>query len=166
MTRTPRSRSAPTTRGLLALVAALVGAGGAGGCTVDTELGLAAEVTDAALIVDPGTDRYTARVSVAFRVGENARGVREFVPLRVDAEAGGTIATASSFARPPGFSGALSPGDARTVTFTGECLGGCNAAALCAAGGTVPIDFFWEDRGVTPPELGQTTGTATVACTP
>jgi hypothetical protein len=139
---------------------------GLAGCTIDTELGLAAEVTGATLVVDRAADRYVARVTVAFRVGENAQGVREFVPLRVDAEAGATVATASSFDRPVGFSGVLSPGDSRTVTFVGECLGGCNAAALCGAGGSVPIDFFWEDRGVSPPKLGQTSGTATIDCPP
>lgn len=148
------------------IVAAACAVLGLGGCTVDTELGIAAEVTSASLVVDRATDRYVARVTVAFRVGENAQGVREFVPLRVDAEAGGTVATASSFDRPAGFSGVLSPGDARTVTFVGECLGGCGTAALCDAGSAVPIDFFWEDRGVSPPELGQTSGTATVDCPP
>ena len=139
---------------------------GVAGCEIDTELGIAAEVTSASLTVDRATDRYVARVTVAFRVGENAQGVREFVPLRVDAEAGGAVATASSFERPAGFSGVLSPGDSRSVTFVAECLGGCNAAALCGAGGTVPIDFFWEDRGVSPPALDQTNGTATVDCPP
>ena len=139
---------------------------GVAGCEIDTELGIAAEVTSAALTVDRAADRYVARVTVAFRVGENAQGVREFVPLRVDAEAGGAVATASSFDRPAGFSGVLSPGDSRSVTFVAECLGGCNAAALCSAGGAVPIDFFWEDRGVSPPALDQTSGTATVDCPP
>lgn len=150
---------------LLLLAVALLAAAPAG-CTVDTELGLAAEVSAATLLIDPIADTYEVRVTVDFRVGDNATGVREFVPLRVDADAAGEIGTASSFSRPVGFTGMLAPGESRSVTFVGECLGGCNALALCSAGTTAPIDFFWEDRGVSPPELGQTSGVAVVDCTP
>jgi hypothetical protein len=40
---------------------------GIAGCEIDTELGIAAEVTSASLVVDRATDRYVARVTVAFR---------------------------------------------------------------------------------------------------
>lgn len=153
-----KGASAPLFAAALAVVLA--------SCTVDTELGLAAEVSAATLQVDALANTYTVRVTIDFRVGEHATGVRQFVPLRVDAQAAETIGTASSFSRPPGFTGALAPGESRTVTFVGECLGDCHAAELCAAGGSVPIDFFWEDRGVSPPELGQTNGTAVVDCSP
>ncbi len=152
--------TAPRLMGAALLVGALTS------CTVDTELGLAADVSEATLVVDQAADTYQVHVTVNFRVGAHATGVREFVPVRVDATAGTIIGTASSFARPPGFTGTLAPGESNTVTFVGDCLADCGTAALCAAGGSVPIDFFWEDRGVSPPELGQTSGTATVSCPP
>jgi hypothetical protein len=153
-----------TTRGALLLLCAAARA--LSSCTVDTELGLAADVSAATLTVNQLAGTYHAQITVDFRVGAHATGVREFAPLRLDATAGAVIGTASSFTRPPGFSGALAPGESRTVTFTGDCLANCRATELCAAGGSVPIDFFWEDRGVSPPELGQASGTATVNCPP
>lgn len=135
-------------------------------CAVDTELGLTARVSAATLTVDQAAGTYQVHVTVDFRVGAHATGVREFVPLRVDATAGTVIGTASSFTRPPGFTGTLAPGEARTVTFLGDCLADCRTTELCAAGGSVPIDFFWEDRGKSPPELGQASGAAAVDCPP
>lgn len=141
-------------------------AGALASCSVDTELGLAADVTAASLVVDRVANTYRVNVTIDFRVGAHATGVREFVPLRVDADASGVIGTASDFTRPAGFTGMLAPGESRTLTFIGDCLGDCHATELCAAGGSVPIDFFWEDRGVSPPELGQTSSTAVVDCPP
>lgn len=141
-------------------------------CAVDTELGLDATVSSAVVTVTSGgaapSTSIDARVTVAFRVGEHAQGVRRFVPVRVDVAAPDGVVSVGAFEVPRGFDGSLSPGESAEVRFDASCAGDCASRGLCSGaagdGSSVPITFFWEDRGLSPPEPGSTMGTATLRC--
>jgi hypothetical protein len=154
------------------LIAALPALVALGSCAVDTELGLDATVSGGTITVGagavPGSTAIDARITVAFRVGEHAQGVRRFVPLRIDLDAPEGVVSIGAFEVPRGFDGRLSPGQAAEVSFDASCAGECEPSGLCtpaAADGTaVRLTFFWEDRGISPPEPGSATGSATLRC--
>jgi len=90
------------------------------GCSIDTELGVAAEISSATVtIAGTGADAAASvMVDVVFRVGDHAQGARTFVATRVEilpADRGHPV----NLDRPPAFDGTLSPGESESVTYMG-----------------------------------------------
>lgn len=119
------------------------------GCTVDTELGVAAQVRGGAVTVT-SDDVVRAEAVTEFRVGEHAGGERQFVLGRMELFVEDTPVAQVNPDYPPGFDGRLSPGERQTVTVTGATTPGAFPSArdvLCTAS-TVRILVRWQD--VTP----------------
>lgn len=161
----------PKTSGKLALAAASVIVGvtvAAVSCTVDTELGLAAEIT--AANVQAAGSGATAVISVditaEIRVGAHAQGSRMFIVARADVLVGDTVVATVNLDRPAGFDGTLAPGVSRTLSLHGVTLPGAfDPAPLCTSPApAVRVVLHWEDR--TAMEMGTAEGAATSACTP
>ena len=120
-------------------------------CTVDTELGVAAEIQSAAVTVTGTGDATVVAVSIPtrFRVGEHAEATRMFIIQRAELMVGETPVAQMGIDYPPGFTGQLAPGDDQTITLTGETPAGAFPEApgqLCGA--TVRVLVRWQD--VTP----------------
>ena len=149
-------------RALLVVLAGLIGAS----CTVDTELGVAADIQGATVTVSPdaggGGDVVAVEIPVRFRVGEHAEGDREFVANRVELFVGETAVALINV----GFMETLSPGDDVTTTITGETRPGDWPDArglLCSGDPIVTVLVNWDDR--TTDELGRAqTTTMDVDC--
>jgi len=162
----------PRTSGKHALAAAAVIAGVTAvalSCTVDTELGLAAQITAAE--VHAAGSGASAVVSVDLtadvRVGEHAQGTRMFIVPRADLLVGDAIVATVNLDRPAGFDGSLDPGVSRTLVLHGATLAGAfDPAPLCASPApAVRVVLHWEDR--TAMEMGTAeTSTMRVTCTP
>ncbi len=121
----------------------------AAACTVDTELGIAAQVEGGAVTVT-ADDAVQVEARVRFRVGEHAEGPRQFILQRLELFVGDTPAARVNADYPPGFDGTLAPGEDETVTLTGTSSAGAFPAArdlLCGAG-SVRLLVRWQD--VTP----------------
>lgn len=122
------------------------------GCTVDTELGVAAEIQSAAVSVSGTGDTsvVSASVPTRFRVGEHAEGRRMFVLQRAELTVGGTPAAQMGIDYPAGFTGQLDPGDDQTVTLTGSTMPGAfpDAPGLLCGASPVHVIVRWQD--VTP----------------
>lgn len=123
-----------------------------GACTVDTELGVAAEVQSAAITVT-GTgadDVVGVSIPTRFRVGEHAEGRKMFVIQRAELMVGETPVAQVGIDYPDGFTGQLDPGSDQTVTLTGATPPGAFPDArghLCGAA-SVRVLVRWQD--VTP----------------
>lgn len=162
----------PRTSGKYALRGAAVIAGVTAvalSCTVDTELGLAAEITSANVSAagSGAMAVITVDLNATVRVGEHAQGTRMFVVPRVDLLVGDAIVATINLDRPVGFDGSLDPGVSRMLTLHGATLAGAfDPAPLCATPTpTVRVLLHWEDR--TAMEMGTAEGTATrVTCAP
>jgi len=138
-----------TVRGLmfgcaLVFVGALIS-----GCTVDAELGVAAEVEEASVSASGSGDMVSIGVEmrVRFRVGEHAQGERTFIVPKTDLFVDGRIITTINLDRPIGFDGRLAPGESETVTISGQIVGplGAEKDAVCAAASGVQLLVRWED---------------------
>lgn len=92
----------------------------AGGCSIDTELGVAAEITSATVTIAGNGEDAAASVmiDVVFRVGEHALGPRTFEASRAEIVATDVIHLVN-LDRPPAFDGTLAPGESETVTYMG-----------------------------------------------
>lgn len=138
----------------------------AGSCTVDTELGVDAEIQGASVSVTSdaagGGDVVGAEVRVRFRVGEHADGARTFVANRLELFVGETPVAQINV----GFSETLSPGEDLTTTVSGESPPGAWPGArdvLCSGAPEVTILIRWDDT--TAGELGLDDATTTdVSC--
>ncbi len=134
----------------------LLGAAG-GGCSVDTELGVAAELQSATVTVaGTGADAAASvMLDVRFRVGEHALGPRTFVVPRADVRVGETPAATVNLDRPPGFDGTLSPGESQEVTLVGTTTNPDADGVICGApSATVVIQ--WEHRdAMDPSSMGE-----------
>lgn len=121
------------------------------GCTVDTELGVAATINAASVqVAGTGGDTVVSvDMTVAFRVGEHATGERTFAPVRVDLYAAGAFAASVVLDRPDGFDDSLGPGESATVELHGETASGAYpeaAGVLCADEALVDAVLRWDDR--------------------
>ena len=126
------------------------------GCTVDTELGVAAEVQGAAITVTGmGMDDVIGvAIPTRFRVGEHAEGRKMFVIQRAELVVGETPVAQIGIDYPDGFTGQLDPGTDQTVTLTGATPPGDFPDArghLCGAA-SVRVLVRWQDvtPGMTP----------------
>ena len=150
------------TRAALVALAGLL----AGSCTVDTELGVAADIQGASVSVSEdaagGGDVVGVEVEVRFRVGEHAEGDREFVANRLELFVGESPVAQLNV----GFMETLSPGDDVTTTITGTSTAGAwpdARAQLCGGDTLVTLLINWDDR--TTDELGRAqTSTMNVTC--
>lgn len=125
----------------------------AGSCTIDTELGVAADFRSATIRVS-GADATTVvavDLVVDFRVGEHAQGGdRRFIVTT----AGMFIDMAPVADVRVDDSRTLSPGDSTTVTLTGESRAGAFPAArdqLCSGSPTVQVLIQWSEETVLDP---------------
>lgn len=122
------------------------------GCTVDTELGVAAEIQSAAITVTGTGEATVVAVSIPtrFRVGEHAEGTRMFIIQRAELMVGETPVAQIGLDYPPGFTGQLAPGDDQTITLTGETSPGLfpEASGHLCGGAMVRVLVRWQD--VTP----------------
>jgi len=125
------------------------------GCTVDTELGVAADFQSATVRVSGAGDTTVVAVDlvVDFRVGEHAQGgARIFVvsvaTLFVDSTPTAEIRVDDSRT--------LSPGSSTTVTLTGETRPGAHPSArdlLCAGSPTVQVLIQWSEAPTMDPSM-------------
>jgi len=121
-------------------------------CSVDTELGVAAEIRTASVTVaGTGPDAAASVImDVTFRVGAHALGPRSFAVPTADLRAGDAPAATINLDRPTGFDGTLSPGESQDVVLMGTTTNPNADAALCgAASATVLIR--WEHRDAMDP---------------
>ena len=152
----------------LASAERLIAVSGAAGCEVDTELGIAADVTSAQVTVTgAGADSIVGvDLVVHFRVGEHAQGVRTFIVPQADLFSGTEFLAQITLARPPDFDGMLAPGEDETVSIHGETRPGDFAGArdpLCAPQPTITVLLRWRDQ--TTAELGASQAmTSAVTC--
>jgi len=162
----------PVGTGRAALAALVVMAGVTAvvlSCTVDTELGLAVEVTSATVSAtgSGATAVITVDVGADVRVGAHAQGSRMFIVPRADVLVGDTVVATVNLDRPAGFDGTLAPGESRSLVLHGATFAGSfDPAALCVTPAPAPtVLLHWEDR--TAMEVGTAEGTASPAsCTP
>ena len=162
----------PTTSGRLALAGAAVIVAitaVALSCTVDTELGLTAQVTSADIHANGSgaSAVITVDVTTDVRVGEHAQGMRTFIVPRLDLLVGDTLVATVNLDRPVGFDGTLAPGESQTIRLHGATFAGSfDPAAICVSPTpTVRIVLHWND--MTAMEMGTAEGTTTrVTCTP
>ena len=143
------------------------------GCTIDTELGVAAEIQSAAItVMAVGTDDViSVSIPTRFRVGEHAEGRKMFVIQRAELMVGETPVAQMGIDYPDGFTGQLDPGTDQTVTLTGATPPGAfpdARAQLCGAA-SVRVLVRWQDvtPGMTPlpSEFGVTEATTSdVSC--
>lgn len=158
------------TRAFAAFVIASCAAGPATGCSIDTELGVAVDVTRAEVVAsgDAAETVVTVDVDLDIRVGDHAMGERQFVVTRVELFAKGEGGDDEPLGivnldRPSDFDGTLAPGESQTVAFHGETRPGAFAAtrdSLCERDVTALVRY--EDR--TEMELLTATGDASVTC--
>lgn len=137
----------------------------AGGCAIDTELGLAVtiEASSASVTSDGEGDLVAITMGVAYRVGEHAETAHEFQPQSVDVFVGEALVARASPNRPPAFVSLVRPGQSFTTTFTGETrpVTGADARALC--GTEALLLLRWTDA--TTGEVGTSESTtADVTC--
>jgi hypothetical protein len=138
-------RRAPTARLIAAAPAFVLVA--LGSCSVDTELGVAAEIESATVTVTgTGADaEVSVSMDVTFRVGEHAQGARTFQVPRADVYVTDMIPATVNLDRPATFDGTLAPGEMETVTLTGATPNPDADATLCGAA-AVSVRIYWEHR--------------------
>jgi hypothetical protein len=121
-------------------------------CSVDTELGVAAEIRNASVTVaGTGADAAASvMLDVQFRVGAHALGPRTFVVPRADIRVGETPAATVNLDIPAGFDGTLSPGETQDVTLVGTTTNPDADAALCSASSATVV-IQWEHRDAMDP---------------
>jgi hypothetical protein len=126
-------------------------------CSVDTELGVAAELRSATVTVaGTGADAAASvMLDVQFRVGAHALGPRTFVVPRADIRVGDSPAATVNLDRPAGFDGTLSPGETQDVTLVGTTTSPDADAALCGASSATVV-VQWEHRdAMDPSSMGE-----------
>ncbi len=124
----------------------------ASSCSVDTELGVAAEIQSASVMVTgTGADAVASvMMDVSFRVGAHALGPRTFIVPRADIRVADAPAASVNLDRPAGFDGTLSPGESQDVVLVGTTANPDADATLCsAASATVVVQ--WEHRDASMP---------------
>ena len=123
----------------------MLGTAVVGGCSIDTELGVAATIDQADVsVVGVGDDAMlSTSTGVTFRVGENALSSQSFVPTSLEVYLGGQLIAALV---PAGSDGAfLAPGESRTVQLSGgpDVIG--DADVLCGQVARVRLVYRFSD---------------------
>jgi hypothetical protein len=130
------------------------------GCEIDTELGIAAEITSAVITV-PSDASVSVEVDVDYRVGEHAEGERNFQPQAIEVYAGEELVAQITPELPAGFTPRIAPGAEASVHLTGSDDTVTDPRGLC--GTEARILFRWRDA--TSAEVGMTEGVSdVVAC--
>lgn len=131
-----------------ALIAgAILGALASGGCAIDTELGLAVEITSASAEVaaDAAGDVVSVTLGVDYRTGAHATESHELRPQAIDVLAGDAPIVTISPNRPPLFVPVVPPGESRSTTLTGESAPGAALDPRRLCGSEARILFRWID---------------------
>ncbi|MCZ7682242.1 MAG: hypothetical protein M5U28_27005 [Sandaracinaceae bacterium] len=131
-----------------ALIAgAILGALASGGCAIDTELGLAVEITSASAEVaaDAAGDVVSVTLGVDYRTGAHATESHELRPQAIDVLAGGR-ADRDDLAEPPAaLRAGGAAGESRSTTLTGESAPGAALDPRRLCGSEARILFRWID---------------------
>ena len=138
---------------------------------IDTELGLAVDVTGASVSVD-ATD-ISVELTCDVRVGTYALAGDDFILPRAGIFVGEVPVAELNLERPVGFDGRLEPGESTTVTLVGSA--GIDAypsapGQLCGASAAeVTVNWVADqqaDDPLDPPirDMGTAVGTATIRC--
>lgn len=125
-------------------------------CTVDTELGVAADIQAVTVTVTGSADTTVVAMAldVEFRVGEHAQGAREFVVPRAEIFVADMPVAVVNLGRPTGFDGTLSPGERQVVHITGSTLAGAFPGArdaLCLGSPSAVALISWSHHAVGEP---------------
>lgn len=137
-------------------------------CSVDTELGVGADVRSAQVTITGSGDATVVAVDmmIELHVGEHAMGERMFRVQTVDVfYEGMAIAAPINLDRPAGFDGVLAPGETVTVMFHGQSIAGAFPAAastLCPSMPPVQLLVRWEDLTAMEISMANTTTTHVV----
>lgn len=92
----------------------------ASACTIDTELGIAAEVNSANVSLNTSTSELFVEAMVRVRVGEFAEGERDFIVPKADVFSGDDFIIDVNLNRPNDFDGTLAPNEDTEFTIRGS----------------------------------------------
>lgn len=134
-------------RRALVVTAAALGGLALGGCAIDTELGLAVEITTASAEVtsDAAGDVVSVTLGVDYRTGAHAMESHELRPQAIDVLAGDAPIVTISPNRPPLFVPVVPPGESRSTTLTGQSAPGAALDPRRLCGSEARILFRWID---------------------
>lgn len=137
----------------------------AGGCAIDTELGLDATIDSTSVEVRAAAegDVVAVRMALSYRVGAHAPESHELMPQAIDVFAGDALVATVAPDRPPMFRSVVQPGQSFATTFTGESTPSATTDPRRLCDGSARLLFRWVDASSG--ELGMAEGsTSEIAC--
>lgn len=135
------------------------------GCAIDTELGLAVDITEASaeVAMDPAGDVVSVTMAVDYRTGEHAMETHSFRPQSIDLFAGDSSVVTLSPERPAVFVPDVPPGTSRSTMLRGVSDPGEATDPRRLCGTEARLLFLWIDDATS--EIGMTEATtSTVVC--
>ncbi len=117
------------------------------GCSFDTELGLAVDVTSASgeVAMDAGGDVVSVTMTVDYRTGAHAMEAHTLRPQSVDLFAGDAPVATLTPNRPPGFVPTVRPGQSFTTTMSAQSAPGSATDPRRLCGTEAHLVFRWVD---------------------